>query len=33
MVQFTSVGRKDTLRNVEATGEFVVSLAPESLFE
>lgn len=33
VVQFTSVGRKDTLRNVEATGEFVVSLAPEPLFE
>ncbi|MFF2077231.1 flavin reductase family protein [Kitasatospora sp. NPDC058162] len=33
IVQFTSVGRKDTLRNVEATGEFVVSLAPEQLFE
>ena len=33
IVQFTSVGRKDTLRNVEATGEFVVCLAPEPLFE
>ncbi|MFK0173741.1 flavin reductase family protein [Streptomyces sp. NPDC090306] len=33
MVQFTSVGRKDTLSNVEATGEFVVNLAPEALFE
>jgi flavin reductase (DIM6/NTAB) family NADH-FMN oxidoreductase RutF len=33
IVQFTSVGRKDSLRNVEATGEFTVSLAPESLFE
>ena len=33
MVQFTSVGRKDSLRNVEATGEFVVNLAPEWLFE
>ncbi len=33
MVQFTSVGRKDTLRNVEATGEFTVCLAPEPLFE
>ncbi|MGK5641561.1 flavin reductase family protein [Streptomyces sp. URMC 126] len=31
IVQFTSVGRKDTLRNVEATGEFVVNLAPEGL--
>lgn len=27
MVQFTSVGEKDTLRNVRATGEFVVNLA------
>ncbi|MFG2196413.1 flavin reductase family protein [Streptomyces sp. NPDC048639] len=33
IVQFTSVGRKDTLRNVEETGEFVVNLAPEPLFE
>lgn len=33
VVQFTSVGRKDTLRNVEATGEFVVCLTPERLFE
>jgi flavin reductase (DIM6/NTAB) family NADH-FMN oxidoreductase RutF len=33
IVQFTSVGRKDTLRNVEAGGEFVVCLAPEPLFE
>ncbi len=33
VVQFTSVGRKDSLRNAEATGEFVVSLAPEALFE
>lgn len=33
IVQFTSVGRKDSLRNVEATREFVVHLAPESLFE
>lgn len=31
IVQFTSVGRKDTLRNVEETGEFVVCLAPEPL--
>lgn len=28
---FTSVGRKDTLTNIEATGEFVVNLAPVSL--
>ncbi|MFE7991609.1 flavin reductase family protein [Streptomyces shenzhenensis] len=33
VVQFTSVGRKDTLRNVEATREFVVNFAPEPLFE
>ena len=33
IVQFTSVGRKDSLRNVEASGEFVVNLAPEGLFE
>lgn len=31
IVQFTSVGKKDTLRNVLATGEFVVNLAPVSL--
>lgn len=29
IVQFTSVGRKDSLRNAEATGEFVVNLADE----
>jgi len=33
IVQFTSVGRKDSLRNVEATGEFVICLTPERLFE
>ncbi|KAA9394941.1 flavin reductase family protein [Kocuria coralli] len=33
IVQFTSVGRKDTLRNVEATGEFVVNLVPHALLE
>lgn len=33
MVQFTSVGRKDSLRNVRETGEFVVCLATEPLFE
>jgi len=33
MVQFTSVGVKDSLRNVRATGEFVVCLASEPLFE
>ncbi|WBO69276.1 flavin reductase family protein [Streptomyces camelliae] len=33
IVQFTSVGLKDTLRNVEETGEFVVNLACENDFE
>jgi flavin reductase (DIM6/NTAB) family NADH-FMN oxidoreductase RutF len=33
IVQFTSVGRKDTLRNVESGREFVVHLTPEDLFE
>jgi flavin reductase (DIM6/NTAB) family NADH-FMN oxidoreductase RutF len=33
VVQFTSVGRKDSLRNCEATGEFTVNLTPEELFE
>lgn len=33
MVQFTSVGVKDSLRNVRATGEFVVCMAIETLFE
>jgi flavin reductase (DIM6/NTAB) family NADH-FMN oxidoreductase RutF len=33
IVQFTSVGRKDSQRNVEATGEFVVCFTPEPLFE
>ncbi len=28
VVQFTSIGRKDSLRNIEATGEFVVNVAP-----
>ncbi|GAB3458782.1 flavin reductase family protein [Streptomonospora sediminis] len=31
IVQFTSVGRKDHLRNVEQTREFVVNFAPEWL--
>ncbi|HEX8495659.1 MAG TPA: flavin reductase family protein [Actinomycetales bacterium] len=31
VVCFTSVGSKDTVRNVRATGEFVVSLVPRSL--
>ena len=33
IVQFTSVGHKDSLSNVLATGEFVVNLAPEHLIE
>ncbi|WP_026532886.1 flavin reductase family protein [Arthrobacter sp. H41] len=33
IVQFTSVGRKDSVRNIEATGEFTVNFTPESLFE
>ena len=33
IVQFTSVGGKDTLRNVLATGEFVISLAHGPLIE
>ena len=33
VVQFTSVGGKDSLRNAVATGEFVVSLCPEELVE
>jgi flavin reductase (DIM6/NTAB) family NADH-FMN oxidoreductase RutF len=33
IVQFSSVGRKDTLRNVLATGEFVVNLATAPLLE
>jgi flavin reductase (DIM6/NTAB) family NADH-FMN oxidoreductase RutF len=33
VVQFTSVGPKDSLRNAEATGEFVVCLCPEELVE
>ncbi len=33
IVQFTSVGRKDSLRNVEATGDFTVNLTPEDMFE
>jgi len=33
IVQFTSVGRKDSLNNVEATGEFTVNLTPRALFE
>lgn len=33
IVQFTSVGVKDSVRNIRATGEFVVSFTPEDLFE
>jgi flavin reductase (DIM6/NTAB) family NADH-FMN oxidoreductase RutF len=33
IVQFTSVGDKDSLRNVTETGEFTISLTPEWLFE
>lgn len=33
IVQFTSVGEKDSLRNIQAQGEFVVNLTPASLFE
>jgi flavin reductase (DIM6/NTAB) family NADH-FMN oxidoreductase RutF len=33
IVLFTSVGRKDTLRNVRATGEFVVNLATARLLD
>ena len=33
IVQFSSVGKKDTLRNVLATGEFVVNLSPAALLE
>ncbi len=33
VVAFTSVGEKDSLRNIRDTGEFVISLAPEDMFE
>jgi flavin reductase (DIM6/NTAB) family NADH-FMN oxidoreductase RutF len=33
IVQFTSVGHKDSLRNAEATGEFVICLTPAALIE
>jgi len=33
VIQFTSVGRKDSQSNIEATREFVVCLTPEWLFE
>ena len=33
VVQFTSVGRKDSLNNAEQTREFTISLTPEPMFE
>jgi flavin reductase (DIM6/NTAB) family NADH-FMN oxidoreductase RutF len=33
VVQFTSVGRKDSLTNIEATRDFTISLTPEPMFE
>lgn len=33
VVSFTSVGEKDSLRNIRETGEFVISLTPEDMFE
>ena len=33
VVLFSSLGRKDTVRNVEETGEFVISFSAESMFE
>jgi flavin reductase (DIM6/NTAB) family NADH-FMN oxidoreductase RutF len=33
IVQFTSIGRKDSLRNAVATGEFTVSLANREMLE
>lgn len=33
VVQFTSIGRKDSLRNIEATGEFVVNVVSWALRE
>lgn len=33
MIMFASSGRKDTLRNVEATGEFTCSIATEALVD
>lgn len=33
IVQFTSVGEKDSLRNIETQGEFVVNFTPASLFQ
>ncbi|MEO5653680.1 MAG: flavin reductase family protein [Marmoricola sp.] len=33
VVLFSSLGRKDTVRNIEATGEFVVNFSSESMLE
>lgn len=33
IIQFTSIGRKDSLRNVEDTGEFVVNFCSEPLLD
>ncbi|MCO6010787.1 flavin reductase family protein [Actinoallomurus purpureus] len=33
IVQFTSIGRKDSLRNVEETGEYVVNFSTEPMLE
>lgn len=33
VIQFTSVGEKDSLRNIQAIGEFTVNFTPEGLFE
>jgi flavin reductase (DIM6/NTAB) family NADH-FMN oxidoreductase RutF len=33
IVQFTSVGRKDSLTNAEATGDFTINLTPEEMVE
>jgi len=33
VVLFSSLGRKDTVRNIEANGEFVVSFSSESMLE
>lgn len=33
VILFSSLGHKDTVRNIETTGEFVVNLASEELFE
>ncbi len=33
VVLFSSLGRKDTVRNIEDTGEFVISFSAESLLE